>query len=155
MEDLNSLRHKLADALESGDPWWNSPTSDDLPWILNVARAGRTLLPSLVGMEIADTGGATCQWDSDRQIMVCTDSLFSVKGGTMYGSVFITSNSAAYYQTPQGQAVLDHEARHRDQWAFLGADGFLLIYGADYIANGECGYVEGSAGYRDGRYVGC
>lgn len=109
-----------------------------------------TLVASMTYVAVARLGGARVAWSRDVRMVVCTDAprWWHGRGGTTIGCVYVTSHGLVR------DAMLRHEARHRDQWA-IGGPVFALCYGVeawrtrrDVTRN----VFERAAGLADGGY---
>ncbi|MCB1258100.1 MAG: hypothetical protein KDB26_13385, partial [Microthrixaceae bacterium] len=107
-----------------------------------------------VGRMAARTSGASCSMNWDQIMMVCSGGKSTPlvrKGGTTYGSYFVTTVDSKKANAP---ALMRHEAVHANQWA-VGSWMFAAGYGAASSVQGECNYFERQAGFRDGGYRNC
>ena len=97
----------------------------------------------------ATTSGSDCGVNWQEIMVVCTGAnpgLANQRGGTAYGSLFVTSDDAV------GPDRMAHEGKHADQSLL---PGFWFMYPtAEMISGGgSCNPFERAAGLNDGRYT--
>ncbi|MGY4644221.1 PA14 domain-containing protein [Cellulomonas sp. URHB0016] len=116
-------------------------------FIANVNNGSTTL-----GLVIARASGAKCNWNKQEWMYACTGAKrFGVKGGTTYGSTFVSSKLSKDLDV----RVMAHEGKHSNQWALLGSPGMAFGYLNAYASQGECNFYERQAGFADGHYTNC
>ncbi len=119
-----------------------------------------------LGQGLAIMGDGDLSYDDDHGIWTSesTADWTSGRGGTTYGSIFVTptdqqtiEQELLNHQRPHGwDSLLDHEARHADQWAQHGGGiGFPIVYGIEEWTSGggSCNRYERDADLEDGGYT--
>lgn len=99
-------------------------------------------------------GGEVYQCDNGTTAVVMDDGV--VRAGTMFGTVFLTDQRMET-ETPRTHRLVEHEARHADQWAGFsltaGPAAFPALYALDEaFFPGAFNHFERQAGLEEGGY---